>query len=83
MPVKLRLYFSLLEAMAKQQQLEHNKQQILDSNFISIFQKLSSIEKAQYLHWMITHVSHLFKPNSKEQVESNTTLPLDSAINNI
>lgn len=69
--------------MAKQQQIDHNKQQILDHNFINIFQKLSSIEKAQYLHWMITHISHHFKSNSKEKVESNSLLPLDSAINNI
>lgn len=69
--------------MAKQQQLEYNKQQILDPNFINIFQKLSNIERVQYLHWMLTHISHHFKSNSKDKVESSSSLPLDSAINNI
>lgn len=69
--------------MAKQQQLDHNKQQILDPNFVTIFQKLSNIERAQYLHWMITHISSYFKSSSKEHVESSSSLPVDSAINNI
>lgn len=61
LPLKLRLYFTTLEEMLhKNYHTDPNRQHIIDPTFASTFQKLTEVERAGFLHWMITRIARHF-----------------------
>jgi hypothetical protein len=81
LPLKLRLYFTTLEEMLhKNYHLDPNRQQIVDHAFATSFLKLTELERATFLHWMITRiVRHLGPASSNGVLEAAS----DCAISNV
>jgi hypothetical protein len=81
LPVKLRLYFTTLEEMLhKHYHADHNRQHIVDPAFVTVFQKLTELERTAFLHWMITRIARHFGPaKSTGSIEGSA----DSAISNV
>ncbi len=81
LPVKLRLYFTTLEEMIhKNYHADPSRQHIVDPVFASTFQKLTEVERAAFLHWMVTKIARHFG-----SAKSNGSLEgaMDSAISNV